>query len=138
MVEANRKDERTKSGETNFLLEPNVKRSRGGLRDLQLIRWIGFARYGESEPDGLMQAGRLTRDDLRKLRKAREFLLQLRNELHFQAGGANDVLDRAEQLRIAELQGIPHAGGRPAVDGLRDYFQPPPRRELRDGKGRPR
>ena len=102
LVETARKAERTKYGETNFLLEPNVKRSRGALRDLQLVRWIGFARYGESEPDGLMQAGRLTREDLHRLRKAREFLLQLRNELHFQAGKASDLLDRAEQLRIAE------------------------------------
>jgi [protein-PII] uridylyltransferase len=128
MVETNRKDERTKNGETNFLLEPNVKRSRGALRDLQLIRWIGFARYGESEPDGLMQSGRLTREDLRKLRKAREFLLQLRNELHFQAGSANDVLDRAEQLRIAELQGYSRMGKEvsdmlPVERFMRDYFQ---------------
>ena len=35
------------SGHSRFLLEPNVKRSRGGLRDLAFIRWIGFVRYGE-------------------------------------------------------------------------------------------
>ncbi len=128
LVEAARKEERTKYGETNFLLEPNVKRSRGGLRDLQLVRWIGFARYGESEPDGLMQAGLLTPEDLRKLRKARDFLMQLRNELHFQAGQANDLLDRAEQLRIAELRGYSRMGKEiadllPVERFMRDYFQ---------------
>lgn len=124
LVEAARKEERTKYGETVFLLEPNVKRSRGGLRDLQLVRWIGFARYGEAEPDGLMQAGRLTRDDLRKLRKAREFLLHLRNELHFHGGKAGDLLDRSEQLRIAgELQYQAVEGQMPVERFMRDYFQ---------------
>lgn len=128
LVEAARKEERTKYGETNFLLEPNVKRSRGALRDLQLVRWIGFARYGESEPDGLMQAGLLTREDQRKLRKARNFLLQLRNELHFEANKANDLLDRAEQLRIAERQGYSRMGREvsdmlPVERFMRDYFQ---------------
>ena len=128
LVEAARKVERTKFGETNFLLEPNVKRSRGTLRDLQLVRWIGFARYGESEPDGLMQAGRLTREDLSKLRKAREFLLQLRNELHFQADKASDLLERGEQVRIAERQGYSRlekevADMLPVERFMRDYFQ---------------
>jgi [protein-PII] uridylyltransferase len=128
LVETARKEERRKYGETNFLLEPNVKRSRGGLRDLQLVRWIGFARYGESEPDGLMQSGHLTREDLRRLRKAREFLLQLRNELHFHAGKASDLLDRAEQLRIAEKQGYSRMGREvanmlPVERFMRDYFQ---------------
>ena len=124
LVEAARKEERTKFGETVFLLEPNVKRSRGGLRDLQLIRWIGFARYGEAEPDGLMQAGRLSRDDLRKLRQAREFLLQLRNELHFNGGKAGDLLDRSEQLRIAERQKYQAVEGQMPVERfMRDYFQ---------------
>ena len=39
-----RREERIRYGETVFLLEPNVKRSRGTLRDLQLVRWLGFAR----------------------------------------------------------------------------------------------
>src|SRR5437764_4505487 len=56
-AEEARREERVKYGETVFLLEPNVKRSRGGLRDLQLIRWIGFIRYGESDFDALAQAG---------------------------------------------------------------------------------
>ena len=56
-TEEARRDERSKFGETVFLLEPNVKRSRGGLRDLQFIRWIGFIRYGENDFDALTEAG---------------------------------------------------------------------------------
>jgi hypothetical protein len=50
--------ERSKYGETVFLLEPNVKRSRGGLRDLQLIRWIGFIRAGTGGVSDVVLAAR--------------------------------------------------------------------------------
>ena len=66
MVEQARRAERAKYGETVYLLEPNIKRSRGGLRDLQLIRWIGFARYGISDPKQLEQSGNLSQQDYRR------------------------------------------------------------------------
>ena len=74
-TEKARREERVKYGETVFLLEPNVKRSRGGLRDLQLIRWIGFIRYGEGDFDGLAERGYLTKQEQKTLRAARDFLL---------------------------------------------------------------
>lgn len=102
-VEQSRGEERRQHGDSIYLLKPNVKRSRGGLRDLQVVRWVGFARYGEAEPESLVRAGVLEAEDRRKLRRAREFLLRLRNELHFHAGKSQDLLDRHEQVRIAEL-----------------------------------
>src|SRR5437588_10525739 len=123
-AEEARREERIKYGETVFLLEPNVKRSRGSLRDLQLIRWIGFIRYGESDFDGLTHAGWLTRQEQRSLRSARDFLLWVRNDLHFQHGKAEDVLERADQLRIAELRNYPPVTGLlPAEQFMREYFQ---------------
>ncbi len=53
--------ERHRYGETVFLLEPNVKRSRGALRDIQLIRWIGLVRYGTADPSELQALGVLGR-----------------------------------------------------------------------------
>ena len=46
---AARAKERHEYGETVYLLRPNVKRSRGALRDIHLIRWLGFVRFGETE-----------------------------------------------------------------------------------------
>ena len=94
--------EQARYGETVFLLEPNIKRSRGALRDIQLIRWVGFVRYGTADPHELHARGALTEEDLKAIERASEFLLRLRNELHFHAQQPTDVLDRAEQLRIAE------------------------------------
>lgn len=123
MVEQARKEERSKYGETVFLLEPNVKRSRGALRDIQLIRWIGFTRYGESDPEALMQAGVLTKSEFKQLRDARDFLLWLRNDLHFQADKANDLLERHEQLRVAERRNYPPQDGLlPVEQFMREYF----------------
>lgn len=123
-IEAARQEERHQYGETIYLLRPNVKRSRGGLRDLQLIRWIGFARYGEAEYKSLERASVLHREDRLRLRDAREFLLRLRNELHFHAGKAEDQLDKDEQVRLAEKYGFAgDASVLPVENFMRQYIE---------------
>lgn len=119
-----RNDERLQYGETAYLLEPNVKRSGGGLRDLQLLRWVGACAYACPDFDGLQLRGLLSPADNRRLREAGELLLRIRNELHFQAGKAADVLSRAEQVRLAELYGYPgEAGLLPVEQFMREYFR---------------
>jgi len=123
-IEDARRKERQQFGETVFLLEPNIKRSRGGLRDLQLLRWLGFTRYGATDPDALQLVGALSKQDRASLREATEFLLRLRNELHFHAGKSNDVLSRAEQLRLAPLYGFVGTSGiLPVEQFMREYFR---------------
>lgn len=123
-IERARNSERAQFGETVYLLEPNVKRSRGGLRDLQMLRWIGFARYGTADPDGLRLAGELAQADFERIERAREFLLRLRNEMHFHARKANDVLDRHEQLRLAEVLNFQADDGLLPVEVfMREYFE---------------
>ncbi len=124
-----RDGERYRYGETVFLLEPNIKRSQGTLRDLQLLRWVGFARYGVADFAELRDCGALSEEDYDAIQSAYAFLLWLRNDLHFHSGQANDVLTRAEQLRLAEGSGS-GAAQWSAADGLlpvehfmRDYFR---------------
>ncbi len=100
-VDVARSCERNDYGDTVFLLEPNVKRSPGTLRDLQLIRWIGFLRYGTRDARELLAADALSPEDHAAIAAASEFLLHLRGDMHFWADSANDVLCREEQLRIA-------------------------------------
>ena len=126
LIEAARGEECTKYGEagdTVYLLEPNIKRSPGGLRDLQLLRWIGSARFGEADPDSLRRSGHVSDEDYRKLRRGQEYLLRLRNELHFHAQSTADVLDRGEQVRLAELYGFAGQEGLlPVEQFMRQYF----------------
>ncbi len=123
-VERARLEERIKHGETVHLLEPNVKKSRGGLRDAHLIRWIGQIRWGAREPEELVVRGVLTAEDARRLDAAVEFLLWIRNEVHFSAGKPGDVLSRGEQVRIAEVRGCRAAAGMlPVEQFMREYFR---------------
>jgi [protein-PII] uridylyltransferase len=123
-IERARANERSQYGETVYLLEPNLKRSPGGLRDIQLIRWLGFARYGEADPTSLQMMGAILKDDQRTLRRASEFLLHVRNDMHFHAGKPHDVLDRAEQVRLAEAFGFQGTEGLlPVEQFMREYFR---------------
>lgn len=123
-IEKARREERSQYGETVYLLEPNVKRSRGALRDIQLLRWIGYIRYGEADLDNLHLLGVLTKEDQFTIRHASEFLLRLRNELHFHAGKSSDVLDKSEQLRIATLYGFQGTDGiLPVEQFMSEYFR---------------
>lgn len=123
LVEA-RREEAEKFGQTIALLEPNVKRSTGGLRDIQLVRWLGFTVWGSPSFDELAQMGALSRRDADSLRDASEFLLRLRNDLHLAAGKANDDLTRDEQVRIAAARGIESQDGLLGVERfMREYFR---------------
>lgn len=121
---AARKQERQKFGGTVFLLEPNIKRSPGGLRDLHLLRWLWFAKNGESDPNRLLQKGVISNFDHRRLMSSQSFLLHVRNEMHFGGQGSSDVLSRSEQKRIAEAFHIrARTGMLPVEQFMRDYFR---------------
>jgi [protein-PII] uridylyltransferase len=120
---AERRKERLEFGETVYLLEPNVKRSRGGLRDIHLLRWLWYLKTGVADPDRLHDLGHLSKFDYRRLLSAQNFLLRVRNEMHFHANETFDALSRAEQLRLAEVfQYQGRQGLRPVEQFMRDYF----------------
>jgi [protein-PII] uridylyltransferase len=120
---AERRKERLEFGETVYLLEPNVKRSRGGLRDIHLLRWLWYLKSGVADPDRLQDMGLLSKFDHRRLMSAQSFLLRVRNEMHFHANETCDALSRAEQLRVAEaLKYQGRKGLRPVEQFMRDYF----------------
>lgn len=118
-----RRNERDQFTETVFLLEPNVKRSPGTLRDIHYLRWLAALRYGEARPVRLLKAGYLDQDEFQRIEEGYEFLLRLRNELHFQAGRAEDVLQRPEQARIASQRNYSNSSSLlPVEQFMRDYF----------------
>ena len=119
-----RKEERHKFGETVYQLEPNIKRSPGGLRDIHLLRWLWFAKSGESDPNRLLQKGILSNFDHRRLMSSQSFLLHVRNEMHFGSNSGSDVLSRIEQKRIAEVLNLRGKGAMlPVEQFMRDYFR---------------
>jgi [protein-PII] uridylyltransferase len=120
---AERRKERLEYGETVYLLEPNVKRSRGGLRDIHLLRWLWYLKSGVADPDRLHDMGVVSKFDHRRLMSSQNFLLRVRNEMHFHANETCDALSRAEQLRLAEyFKYTGKQGMLPVEQFMRDYF----------------
>ncbi|MBI4402164.1 MAG: [protein-PII] uridylyltransferase [Nitrospirae bacterium] len=103
---AERRREYEKFGETVYLLEPNVKKSKGGLRDLHVLQWAGMARFQAPTIQDLADRGILSRKDYLALVEAREFLWRVRAMLHFHAGRAQEILTFDEQIRLASQFGF--------------------------------
>lgn len=98
--------EYAKFGETIYLLEPNIKKSKGGLRDLHLLQWVGMAKYQASTLLDLADRGILAHQDYAALVEAREFLWKVRAFLHLKAGRAQEILSFEEQVRLAKEFGF--------------------------------
>ena len=89
-------------GDSRFLLEPNIKEGKGGLRDLQTLMWIGRFLCDAREPADLVRHGFLTRPALPVFLRARRFLWTVRCHLHYLAGRAEERLTFDAQPEIAE------------------------------------
>lgn len=110
--------------QTVLLLEPNVKKSPGGLRDIHMLRWISLGRYRTQDLERLEAEGALSKEDATVLAEGQEFLQHIRHELHFHAGLAQDVLTRDEQVRIASWLGFTDEGGLLGVERfMRHYYR---------------
>jgi [protein-PII] uridylyltransferase len=94
-----------KLGDSRFLLEPNVKEGKGGLRDLQTLMWIGRFLYGVREAGELVQHGVLTRQSLQTFLRSRRFLWTVRCHLHYLAGRPEERLTFDLQPEIARRMG---------------------------------
>jgi [protein-PII] uridylyltransferase len=92
---------RTKHGDSVFLQEPDIKNGVGGLRDYQNTLWMARVKLGIGQMDELVAQGYLKRNELRDYMRGYEFLLRVRNELHFQSKRPTDLLDLEAQPRIA-------------------------------------
>lgn len=113
--------ERERYGETVYILQPNVKRSPGGIRDVQLVHWI--QRFGELGVE-LSEWSALEPEDAAALIEAEDFLWAVRHWLHWRAGRAHDVLTRSDQWQLATTWG--YSGEHnllPAEVFMRDYFR---------------
>lgn len=97
-------------GGSLFLLEPEVKQGRGGLRDLDVTGWAACARWDARTVEDFVREGALYRREVRDFEAAREMLWRVRNLLHVRAKRAQDRLTFADQEEIAVELGF--------VDGI--------------------
>jgi len=105
-------------GETAYKLEPNIKESPGGLRDLHMISWVTMRYFNASSLEELVQHEFLTKDEYQTLIRCRNFLWRVRNSLHFLTGRREDRLLFEHQRELAAEFGFTDKPGSLAVEQL--------------------
>jgi len=117
------RDERHKRmGDSRYVVEPNVKEGKGGLRDLHTLFWIGkFIHRVRTVPE-LVDAGLLTTRELRQFARAENFLLAVRCHLHTLAGRAEDRLTFDFQREIAQRMQFAERPGKSAVERFMQLY----------------
>jgi len=111
-----------KYDDTAYNLEPNIKGSPGGLRDIQIILWVTNRHFQTSDLNSLVEKGFLTDAQLRILIQGRKFLWRIRFALHMLTGRREDRLLFDYQTRIAELFGYEDATYTLAVEQLMQRY----------------
>jgi [protein-PII] uridylyltransferase len=121
---AERAERHRRQGGQRYVLEPNVKEGKGGLRDLQTLYWIGKYLHRVPDAEGLVGAGLLSREEFESFARAEDFLWAARCHLHYITGRATDVLTFDLQVEVAARMGYRDSGGRRAVEHfMQDYFR---------------
>lgn len=108
--------------DTAYNLEPNIKASPGGLRDIQTIAWVAKRHFGADTLDDLVTHGFLTPSELKKLKNAQMFLWKIRFALHQITQRREDRLLFDHQIRIAQLFGYEDATYTLAVEQLMQRY----------------
>jgi len=110
-------------GDTRYVLEPNIKEGKGGLRDLQTLFWISKYLYQVDEVSDLVEKGVFTKRDARRFAKAQNFLCTVRNHLHYLSGRPEERLVFNVQSELAQRMAYKdHAGARGVERFMKHYF----------------
>jgi [protein-PII] uridylyltransferase len=120
---AERDERHAKLGEARYVLEPNIKEGKGGLRDLHTLYWIAKYLYPITDVRELVNLGALSQDAANRFAKAQAFLWAVRCHLHFLTGRMEDRLTFDVQPQIASRMGYTDHGGTLGVERfMKHYF----------------
>ena len=112
-----------RAGASRYLVEPNVKEGKGGLRDLNTLFWIAKYVYRVREPRELVAAGLFTSSELALFERCDEFLWRVRCHLHFATNRAEERLSFDIQPMLAARLGYHDRGGLSRVERfMKHYF----------------
>jgi len=121
---AEREARHARHGGSRYLLEPNIKESKGGLRDLQTLHWISRYLFHSRTAWDLVERGVFLHDEVQRFAEAAKFIWAVRCHLHDLAGRAQEQLTFDRQVEIAERMGYAPGGGRQAVEHfMHSYFR---------------
>ena len=120
---AEREERHRRAGQSRYLVEPNVKDGKGGLRDLHTLFWMAKYVYRVREPDELLEQGVFGREEFALFRRCEDFLWSVRCHIHFVAGRAEERLSFDIQREIAVRLGYTeHPGMQDVERFMKHYF----------------
>src|SRR6202011_5422890 len=120
---AERAERHGRAGQSRYLVEPNIKDGKGGLRDLHTLFWIAKYVYQVREPEELIDREVFDRDEYNMFRRCEDFLWSVRCNMHFLAGRAEERLSFDIQRDIAVRLGCPEPPGlEDAERFMKHYF----------------
>jgi [protein-PII] uridylyltransferase len=120
---AEREERHRRAGQSRYLVEPNVKDGKGGLRDLHTLFWIAKYVYRVSEPEELIERGVFDHDEYAMFRRCEDFLWSVRCNMHFLTGRSEERLSFDIQREIAVRLGYTtHPGMRDVERFMKHYF----------------
>jgi [protein-PII] uridylyltransferase len=120
---AEREERHRRAGASRYLVEPNVKDGKGGLRDLHTLFWIAKYVYRVREPEELIERGVFDRREYQLFRRCEDFLWGVRCHMHFVTGRAEERLSFDLQRDIAVRLGYTtHPGMRDVERFMKHYF----------------
>ncbi|HEV7718828.1 MAG TPA: [protein-PII] uridylyltransferase [Arsenicitalea sp.] len=120
---AEREERHRQMGNTRYVVEPNVKDGKGGLRDLNTLFWIGKYFYQVKTGEELVEKGVLSAEEYRLFQRAEDFLWAIRCNLHFLTGRADEKLTFDVQPDLARRLGFSDRAGMLAVERfMKRYF----------------
>ncbi len=120
---AERDSRHANMGDTRYVLEPNVKEGKGGLRDLHTLFWLARYLYRVETIDELVDKGILSKDARKRFVKAQAFLWTVRCHLHYVTDRAEDRLTFDVQPEIAaRMNYTDHAGSRGVERFMKHFF----------------
>ena len=118
------RDERHERQGERYVVEPNVKEGKGGLRDLQSLYWIAKYVHHVESIEELVQLAVFRPEEYDRFQKAENFLWAVRCHLHLVTGRPNEQLTFDLQVEVADRMGYQDKSGRRAVEHfMQDYFR---------------
>jgi [protein-PII] uridylyltransferase len=119
---AERTERHKRLGDSRYVVEPNVKEGKGGLRDLHTLYWIGKYIHKVRDPSELVDVGLLTPSEYRAFRRAENFFWAVRCHLHTITRRAEDRLTFDLQREVAARMQFSDRPGKSAVERFMQFF----------------
>lgn len=117
-----RNERHKRLGDSRYVVEPNVKEGKGGLRDLHTLYWIGKYIHHVRDVSELVDVGLLTASEYRAFRRAENFFWAVRCHLHTITRRAEDRLTFDLQREVAARMQFADRPGKSAVERFMQFF----------------